>query len=136
MESNISRSTTILFALLALMFCGCAETIDSPLEFAELARLHERAGDEAAAIQAYQLSLELREDDAPLWWDLGRAYDRIEDFEQAVSAYSRAIEFDETLVAAFENRGRAFLKLNRIAGNRRAPRQQHIALIALTSDTA
>lgn len=98
-------------ALVALCLSGCAEQIDSPAEFIQLARLKERQEDLPAAIDAYTKAIELDEQNAETWYDRGVAFIRTGQPEKAIADYTRAVELDPDFSIAWNNRAAAFASL-------------------------
>ncbi len=108
MHSNIA----MLFAVSVVVLSGCAEKIDTPAEFVELALRHEREAEFAAAAAAYRQAIELEPGSAETWYDLGVATAAQDKLSEALEAYSKAIELDPTLARAFNNRAAVHARLS------------------------
>lgn len=108
MHSNI----TLQFVVLVVVLSGCAEKIDTPAEFVELALRHERESEFAEAAAAYRQAIELEPGSAETWYDLGVATAAQDKLSEALEAYSKAIELDPTLARAFNNRAAVYARLS------------------------
>ncbi|MFN9718002.1 MAG: tetratricopeptide repeat protein [Planctomycetota bacterium] len=94
-----------------LIFGGCAEKLDSPEEFVQLAYRHERAGEFPEAVAAYQKSLELDPQQPTTWYDLGVSYAAMDRMPEAIDAYTKSIEIDPSSARPFNNRATAYARL-------------------------
>ena len=109
----LSLSALTAVAGLGCMFVisGCAEKIDSPQEFVEVAYRHERAGEFPEAVAAYKKSLELNPNQPTTWYDMGVSYAAMDKMPEAVEAYSKSIELDQSSARPFNNRATAYARL-------------------------
>jgi tetratricopeptide (TPR) repeat protein len=105
------HNRSLLLVLAACALTGCAEKIDTPAEFLELAYRHERSSQFPEAVAAYRQSLKLNEQQPTAWYDLGVAYAAMDQFPDAIVAYTRAIELDRGMARAFNNRAAAYARL-------------------------
>ena len=96
---------------LTICFAGCAEKIDEPGEFLEVAHRSERESKLPEAVAAYKRALALDDKNPTAWYDLGVAYAELEQFPEAIEAYSKAIDQDKGSAQAFNNRGAAYARL-------------------------
>ncbi len=94
-----------------LVISGCAEKIDSPEEFVQVAYRHERAGEFPEAVAAYKKSLELNPNQPTTWYDLGVSYAAMDKMPEAIEAYSKSIEIDQSSARPFNNRATAYARL-------------------------
>ncbi|MFN8707332.1 MAG: tetratricopeptide repeat protein [Planctomyces sp.] len=112
-QNLLPRSSSAFFAGLVFLFLisGCAEKIDSPEEFVQLAYRHERAGEFPEAVAAYRKSLDLNPKQQTTWYDLGVSYAAMDKMPEAIEAYSRSIEIDQSSARPFNNRATAYARL-------------------------
>ena len=101
----------LVTAISLLSGVGCAEKIDTPEEFLQVAYRHERSAELPQAIAAYKQSIQLNERQPTVWYDLGVAYAAIEQFPDAVAAYSKSAELDSNSARTFNNRAAAYARL-------------------------
>jgi tetratricopeptide (TPR) repeat protein len=111
MPLRITPVSMVTAVVLAMILSGCAERIDTPAEFVELALHHERESEYAEAAEAYRQAIELAPTSAPTWYDLGVATAAQDKLTEALAAYSKAIELDPNLERAFNNRAAVYARL-------------------------
>lgn len=95
----------------AVFVSGCAQKIDTPSEFLELAWQHERSGRLPEAVTAYRKAIDLDPKSSVPWYDLGVAYATMEQFPDAIDCYTKAIELDPGMSRAYNNRAAAYARL-------------------------
>lgn len=110
------RQTFLSLASIAVLsslstISGCAEKLDSPEEFVQLAYRHERSGELPEAVAAYQKSLELNPEQPTIWYDLGVSYAAMDRMPEAIDAYSKSIAIDPSSARPFNNRATAYARL-------------------------
>lgn len=110
MKNMILKSAFCLVPAFGFL-CGCAEKIDTAEEYVQVAYRHERAAEYPQAVAAYRKSLELDENQANVWYDLGVAYSALDQASEAIDAYTRSIRLDETSARTYNNRAAAYARL-------------------------
>ncbi len=95
--------------LLILLAFGCAEKVDSPAEFIQLAQLCERQGRPGDAITAYSSALTMEESPTTLI-DRGSVLFGTGRVDEAISDYSRALELSPDSPSALANRAIAYME--------------------------
>ena len=106
---NCCRAVAIL--LTVSFAVGCAERIDSAVEFIQLARLKERQDDLPAAIEAYSKAIELDSENPETWYDRGVAFTETGQPQEAIDDYTKAVELDPEFSIAWNNRAAAFASI-------------------------
>lgn len=101
----------ICIAVSLMIPAGCSQKIDTPLEFVEVARHHERQEEWPEAVAAYRSAVKLDDSDAQTWYDLGVALEALQQFSQSIEAYTQAIERDRSFGQAYNNRAAAHARL-------------------------
>jgi len=111
MRTPLFGFSTLAVAVLGMVLSGCAERIDTPDEFVELALRHERESEFAKAEEAYRRAIELDPASAATWYDVGVTAAAQDKLSEALEAYSQAIELAPTLEKAFNNRGTVYARI-------------------------
>jgi len=106
-----------LIAMLAMIACGCRESIPSQSELSVAALLIDEGRLDEAIVSLHKLAAR-RPDHAPTLAQLGRAYALLNQYDLAFTAFKSALAADKEDIETLHALGRAYLEIHNLPASR------------------